>query len=69
MARVIEFHRRDTVERSDLSSVRVSRDDSLVGKLDGNEEIVPETDRHWRVALALASWPICLGAGAVLFSL
>ena len=69
MSKVIEFHRRDGTERSDLSSVRVSRDDSLAGKAAGDEEIASETDRHWRVALALASWPICLGAGAVLFSL
>ncbi|SIQ79445.1 hypothetical protein SAMN05880590_107212 [Rhizobium sp. RU35A] len=25
-----------------------------------------ESDHHWGVAMALASWPLCLGASAVL---
>lgn len=69
MSKIIEFHRRDTLEGSDLSSVCVKLEDSLAGKAAATGEDTLEVDRHWRVALALASWPICLGAGAVLFAL
>ncbi|WP_185969715.1 hypothetical protein [Rhizobium straminoryzae] len=31
-----------------------------------SEEDALESDHHWGVAMALASWPLCLGASAVL---
>lgn len=69
MSKVIEFRRADMAEASDLSTVRLQRQDSLVGKADGEAVADAAVDHHWRVALALASWPICLGAGAVLLAL
>ncbi len=35
MSKVIEFRRADMAEASDLSTVRLQRQDSLVGKADG----------------------------------
>ena len=69
MSKVISFRRQHDRDLSDLSSVRVNAFDSLTGRsgaTDGSEEKV---DHHWGVALALATWPICLGAGAVLMAL
>lgn len=31
-----------------------------------DDEADGDPDRHWGVAMALASWPLCLGASAVL---
>lgn len=69
MSKIIRFHRSDKAEASDLSAVRLQRQDSLVGKADAEVAAAADVDHHWRVALALASWPICLGAGAVLLAL
>ncbi|WP_137134614.1 hypothetical protein [Rhizobium sp. FKY42] len=69
MSKIISFRRQHDSDMSDLSSVRVSAFDSLMGKptvTGGSDEKV---DHHWGVALALATWPICLGAGAVLMAL
>ena len=33
--------------------------------LDGDDLTSEEADHNWAVAVALASWPICLGASAV----
>lgn len=33
------------------------------------EQLESEIERHWGVAIALASWPLCLGASVVLAAL
>ncbi len=34
-----------------------------------NTDQAGEVERHWGVAVALASWPLCLGASVVLATL
>jgi|GEM_PF-2071351 hypothetical protein len=69
MSKVISFRRQHGSDESDLSSVRVSAFDSLSGRSGATDGSEGKVDHHWGVALALATWPICLGAGAVLMAL
>ncbi|MCJ8510196.1 hypothetical protein MUU53_20095 [Rhizobium lemnae] len=69
MSKVISFRRQHDSDESDLSSVRVSASESLTGYTALDSSSDEKVDHHWGIALALATWPICLGAGAVLMAL
>lgn len=67
---VIPFSSRPKTE----PDLRAGPDDRLLvtgppGEPDAASEedaLDTDADRHWGVAMALASWPLCLGASAVL---
>lgn len=54
-----------TIDADDIRPlVQPMRDVSDQGEL-----LESESERHWGVAIALASWPLCLGASVVLAAL
>ncbi|MFD1745105.1 hypothetical protein ACFSE1_06495 [Rhizobium helianthi] len=65
MSKIIEFQPRSNPISGQLAEIRPLPEDRLVAGQADLETDQDDIERHWGVAVALASWPICLGAGAV----
>lgn len=65
MSKILEFHRREDRSSDHLADIRPVLEDRLGAVQPTSAATEDNVEHHWGVALALASWPICLGAGAV----
>ena len=69
MSKVIEFKRSKAGDPADLSTLRISHLDRLTHRSVSVDDAPEDVNHHWGVALALATWPVCFGAGLVLMAL
>lgn len=71
MSKILQFRTNTAPAVDAIVEISVRREDSLAGRddiqtLHSGEETV---EYHWGVAVALATWPLCLGASAIWLAL